>query len=432
MNKTTLPIWVLVLITVSNMIGGFFIVPSALAKLGAISLFGWIGAFIGALSLAAVFAILAKNAGENGGMLIQIELKLGRKVAFIATLSYWFTCLIGNTAFLSELIGGFTPWFPWFNSPSGTLLSTLILLWLLIALVIQGMKLALSIQALVSIAIFVIMLTVIVIGSGHFHADYLSHYANNDHKPIWLIISHGILICFWCFMGLETASVLSSIVRRPTFSIPVIVLSSVVISFLLCALASLILLASLPHEILVNSSAPFVTFFTHFNGSIVGIIVGAIINITMMVSLIGWLIVQSEPMCVAAQREIMPKWFLKRSAKAVPINSLMIGGAIMSIMLIIHGAGGIMVLFEILESYSVFNTLIPYFLSIISLMVILYQPRSPYILATRLFFSAVCITALTYIGFIVSGINVADVGYISGFVATGYGLAKITMKKTSC
>lgn len=349
---------VLILITVSNMAGGFFILPASLAPLGWLGLFGWLGAFLGALSLAMVFSVIAqRNAGI--GMLPYIGKILGRRTEFVATCSYWLTCLVGNSAFIIVIVASLSHYFPILNDGLWAYLLSLVMIWIVLGLIVVNLRIAFGVQAFFAVLFVMILLAVIVVGF------VLGHHAPSYHTVVdrstFAIVLQASMLCFWCFMGIETGSILANRVHNPSRNVTIIVLSSVVITAVLCASTTAMLFYTLPQSVVAQSNAPLITFFTLYLGANMANVLGLVMSVIMLVSLVGWLMLQSEPLSYGASRGLFPQW-LARGRGNAPVASLVLGAIAMSVVLLIQVSQTLLIQFEVLESWTVLNTLIPFFL----------------------------------------------------------------------
>src|ERR1700761_4199935 len=82
-----------------NMMGsGVFLLPGSLAKIGSVSMWGWVVTTIGALLLAFVFAKLGRLAPKAGGPYAYARDAFGPYMGFQTNTIYWFANWIGNVA----------------------------------------------------------------------------------------------------------------------------------------------------------------------------------------------------------------------------------------------------------------------------------------------------------------------------------------------
>ena len=79
------------MLVAGNMIGtGVFLLPSSLASVGGIAVFGWIVATTGAVALGLVFAKLGELDPQAGGPYAYARDFLGPYVGFQTNSIYWF------------------------------------------------------------------------------------------------------------------------------------------------------------------------------------------------------------------------------------------------------------------------------------------------------------------------------------------------------
>ena len=109
-GKQKLGIWMTTSLVIGNMIGGgIFILPSALAEFGGISIVGWVVSSIGALLLAVVFSKLSRLVpGKSGGPYTYAREGFGDYVGFLVAWGYWLSIWTGNAAISVARFG----WYP--------------------------------------------------------------------------------------------------------------------------------------------------------------------------------------------------------------------------------------------------------------------------------------------------------------------------------
>ena len=81
------------LLVAGNLIGsGIYLLPSTLAAIGSITLYGWIIGAIGALALGGVFALIMVVRPSEDGLADMIGNGLGPFWGFQSSLLYWLGC----------------------------------------------------------------------------------------------------------------------------------------------------------------------------------------------------------------------------------------------------------------------------------------------------------------------------------------------------
>ena len=102
-----------------NMIGaGIFLLPSAMARLGSLSLVSWIFTTIGSLFLAFVFSRMSVMIPKTGGPYAYAHAGLGNALGFQTAYCYWINAWVGNAAIALAGIGYLSVFFPSLANPS--------------------------------------------------------------------------------------------------------------------------------------------------------------------------------------------------------------------------------------------------------------------------------------------------------------------------
>ena len=121
----------LTVMTASNMMGsGVFMLPATLARIGAISVWGWGVAFLAITALALIFCKMSELFPRNGGIIASITASFGPFVGLQMTLFYWLSTWIGNCALLLAGVGYLSYFFPALHNPLYGTSACIILLWL--------------------------------------------------------------------------------------------------------------------------------------------------------------------------------------------------------------------------------------------------------------------------------------------------------------
>src|SRR5512145_1164519 len=120
-----------VLVAVNMMGSGIIMLPTNMAKVGAISLLSWIVTAVGSMAIAYGFAQAGIFNQRPGGMSAYAEDAYGRDGYFQVFFLYFLSLAIGNVAIGISAVGYLSGFFPWFSStPIATCLGVIALLWL--------------------------------------------------------------------------------------------------------------------------------------------------------------------------------------------------------------------------------------------------------------------------------------------------------------
>lgn len=92
-------------LVISSQVGsGIFMLPSSLALIGPISLFGWLVSGSFAIFLAILFARLCLDIPKEGGASSYVEAAFGKTLAFFTAWVYWLVYSISDTAVIANYV----------------------------------------------------------------------------------------------------------------------------------------------------------------------------------------------------------------------------------------------------------------------------------------------------------------------------------------
>src|ERR1700752_2349109 len=122
----------LTLVVAVNMMGsGIIMLPTNMAKVGAISLLSWIVTALGSMAIAYGFAQAGLLNQRPGGMSAYAEDAYGKSGYFQVFMLYFLSLAIGNVAIGISAVGYLATFFPGMSaSPLTTCISVIALLWL--------------------------------------------------------------------------------------------------------------------------------------------------------------------------------------------------------------------------------------------------------------------------------------------------------------
>ena len=119
------------LVAVNMMGSGIIMLPTNMAKIGAISLLSWIVTALGSMAIAYGFAQAGLFNQRPGGMSAYAEDAYGKPGYFLTFLLYFLSLAIGNVAIAISAVGYLAGFYPWLSStPIATCIGVIALLWL--------------------------------------------------------------------------------------------------------------------------------------------------------------------------------------------------------------------------------------------------------------------------------------------------------------
>ena len=339
---------------------GIFMMPTLLAPYGMLGFGGWIIAGSGSVLVALTMARLVIRIPKTGGPYVYVNEGLGKFLGFIIAWTYWVACVAAisgiSIAFVGYL-GFFIPIIS--NSPIHSLLTTLVLVWVIVALNIRTLENSSKFQLISTLLKILPLLFIVFLGLTNFNASNLPELNPSNLHPISLLATVTTLV-MWSFVGIETATVPADNVINPQKTIPKVLIASVLTILALYLMVSISIAAIVPANELINSSAPFALAAT----KILGITGGTIISIGALISTLGSLnanTITAGNLSLAAARDgLLPKKFITLTEAGTPIYTYILTGGFVSILLILNYTKGIVNAFVFMAMLSTLSTLIAY------------------------------------------------------------------------
>lgn len=362
----------LTLVTASNMMGsGVFMLPTNLAGVGSISIFGWIITIIGVISLALVFAKSSLLTPRAGGIVAYANDAFGPFVGFQSTLFYWISAWIGNVALLVAGVGYLSYFFPALHNPVYSCIAAIVILWAFVCLGSMGAKIAGSAQSFTASCMLVVVLGVGLVGWFWFNPHLYSEVYNATGSSDGHAIMSAASLALWGFLGVESAVVSSGQVQDPERTVPRATVMGLLIAAACYVSSTTVIMGIVPHKVLIGSAAPFADAARYMFGPMAGNIASALSIIACFGSLSGWLILQSEAPRAGARAGLFPKFFADVNKNDVPVKGLVFTGVLMTLVLAMTASPDLAQQFKVVILLSVFASLMPYMYALVALPVIM-------------------------------------------------------------
>ena len=243
----------------SNMIGsGIFLLPATLATVGSITVIGWAIGTVGAVLIATILAKLSQVAPQPGGPCAYAGEALGPYFGFQANALYWLSCWIGNIAIAVAAMGYLANFVPGLDQPVAGAFAT--------ACVHLGADCgqhpgthgwcARSSRWRSSSAWCRYCWWPLAAGGISMAKLFMASW-NVQHEPAIQVIPQSLVLLFWAFTGLESASVASAVVENPGRNVAIATLGGVLIAASVYISSCTVLMGLIPAQQLARSSAPF-------------------------------------------------------------------------------------------------------------------------------------------------------------------------------
>jgi arginine:agmatine antiporter len=315
----------------SNMIGsGIFLLPATLATVGSITVIGWLIGTVGALLIAAILSKLSQVAPQPGGPCAYAGEALGPYFGFQVNALYWMSCWIGNIAIAVAAIGYLASFVPALSQPLAAACASAGIIWLLTAVNILGPRLVCQVESLAIVIGLVPILLVASAGWWYFDGKLFMSGWNVQRAPALEVIPQSLVLLFWAFTGLESASVATAVVENPRRNVAIATFGGVLIAALVYVASCTVLMGIIPAADLARSNAPFADAVQVMLGPLAAGMIALAALIKATGTLGGWILLTAQTGKAGADRGQFPRLFGRVDRHGVPVPSLLIMAALMS------------------------------------------------------------------------------------------------------
>jgi APA family basic amino acid/polyamine antiporter len=366
-GKRVLGLWMLIALVIGNIIGsGVFVLPAALAPFGAASLLGWAISLGGALMLALVYAWLSQLVPNHGGAYAYAQRAFGNRVAFVVAWSYWVCVWSANAAIAVAFAGSLgSVWPAATATPIRSASCALGALWICTSISLAGVREA-GRTAIVTTSLKLVPLVVFgVLGLGWVHASAF-HPFNASNLPLVSVASSVAALTLWAFLGLETATVPTGVVRDPQRTVPRATVIGMSIAGVATMLACTVVVGMLPADVLHASAAPMAEAARRTWGDAAGIGIGVVATVSCFGALNGWVLLQAQTTLAPAQDGLFPHAFACLDKRGTPWFGLLISSVLASALIVSNYSRTLVALFTFTILLSTAATLLPYLVSVLA------------------------------------------------------------------
>lgn len=319
------------MLVANNMIGsGIFLLPATLATVGSITIFGWILATLGALLSAAVLAKLGQIAPEAGGPIAYTGEALGRYMGFQATVLYWICAWVGNMAIALAAVGYLATFFPALAVPLNAACAAAGLIWLVTFINILGPRFACQVESVTLGAGLIPILLVATAGWFWFDPDTFRGSWNVSGQPASQAIPGSLVLVYWAFVGLESASVGTAVVENPARNVPLATIAGVLLAGVVYIASCTVIMGLIPAHELAASTAPFADAARFVIGPAAASLVALMACLKAGGTLCGWVLLTAQVGKAGAERGNFPAVFARVDRHGIPVVNLIIMATIMT------------------------------------------------------------------------------------------------------
>ncbi|MFM6995217.1 MAG: amino acid permease [Sediminibacterium sp.] len=373
-------VWTSTSLVVGNMIGaGVFLMPSALASFGSISLIGWIFSAIGAIVIAKIFANLSQLIpSADGGPYAFSKAGLGDFAGFLVGWGYLISVWTTNAAIAVSLVSALSTFFPILAQDGSIALATgLACLWLLTWVNTLGVFASGRVQLITTI-LKVVPLALVAIG-GLLFLDLQNLLPfNMSGTNSWQAITATTTLTFFAFLGIECATIPSSSVEDPGQNISKATMRGVWIAAAIYVFSTAAIMGMIPASQLKISITPFADAAEKIYGHGAKYWVSAGAAIAAFGALNGFILVQGQMPYAMAKDKLFPVFFAKQNRKGVPVNGVIVSSIIITILMFMNNSKNLANQFKLLILLSTFFTLLPYLFTTVSYLIVRAKQATKY------------------------------------------------------
>jgi len=389
-------VWTSTSLVVGNMIGaGVFLMPSALASFGSISLIGWIFSAIGAIVIAKIFANLSQLIpSADGGPYAFSKAGLGDFAGFLVGWGYLISVWTTNAAIAVSLVSALSTFFPILAQDGSIALATgLACLWLLTWVNTLGVFASGRVQLITTI-LKVVPLALVAIGGLLFLDVQNLLPFNMSGTSSWQAITATTTLTFFAFLGIECATIPSSSVEDPGQNISKATMRGVWIAAAIYVFSTAAIMGMIPASQLKISITPFADAAEKIYGHGAKYWVSAGAAIAAFGALNGFILVQGQMPYAMAKDKLFPAFFAKQNRKGVPSNGVIVSSIIITILMLMNNSKNLANQFKLLILLSTFFTLLPYLFTTVSYLIVRAKQATKYSSAKTV--SAIAVSLLAF------------------------------------
>lgn len=360
-------------IVAGNMMGsGIALLPANLAAIGSITIFAWVIAGVGALALAYVFSKLGTENPQEGGPIAYAG-EVSRAFGFQTGVLYFHANWIGNLAIAITGVAYLSVFFPILKEPIPAGVASIVFVWIFTGINLMGAQ---WIGRLVTLGVSLLLIPVILTGiAGWFFfspAQFSANW-NVSGEPGAGAIMAGVLLCIWSFIGVESASVNTGLVKNPKKTVPLSTMLGTCVAGVVYLLSCTAISGMFPASKMAASGAPFSLAVGHMTGStLVSEVVSAIVAFACLASLGSWMMLVSQAGVRAAKDGTFPNIFGRVNKKGIPAFGLLSTSVFMTVLMVvlmmISKGGNAQSIFGDIADIAVLLTIPAYFYSALNLL----------------------------------------------------------------
>ena len=428
----------LTFIVAVNMMGsGIIMLPTNMAKVGAISLLSWLVTAVGSMAIAYGFAQAGLFNQRPGGMSAYAEDAYGKPGYFIVFFLYFLSLAIGNVAIAISAVGYLATFFPSLSAtPIATCLSVIALLWLTTVANFGGPSVTGRIGSITVWGVIIPVGLLSIIGWFWFSGATFAAAWNPQGLSLGQGMASSISLTLWAFLGMESAAQNSAAVEDPKRNVPLACLFGTLGAAVIYILSTTVIQGIVPNAELAKSTGPFGLAYAQMFNPTIGSIIMALAVLACLGSLLGWQFTIAQTGKSAADERMFPAFFSKVNSMGAPITGMIVLGVVQSLLALSTISPSLSEQFSALVNLAVVTNVVPYIIALSALVVMMntagvtgakYQ-RNVAIALVAMLYSVYAIYASGKDA-VLGGMLVMALGFVIwGFIAPRFGSVPVRMR----
>lgn len=337
-------------IVVGNIIGsGIFMSPSSFARVTnpKTAMIAWTITALGSLLIALSFANLGSKMPKTGGPIVYTRAVFGDFAGFLIAWTFWIGSWAGNAAIITAFMSYLTFFLPAASNPLVAFLISTLVLWLLTAINIYGVKYVGQLGIISTVLKIGVLIIFIIIAALNFDPSYLNTVASPEVSGISTLPA-AIAIALWSFVGLESATVTGGEIKDPEKNIRKSTIYGILIVSVIYIIISVVSMGAMDQRTLASSNAPMSDIINAATGGTWGgILIGFGAIISTLGATSGWLLTTARSAVGAAEDGLFPEAMKKINSKYnTPVVALVVSGIFTNLLLVMNYVGSLQSAFD--------------------------------------------------------------------------------------
>lgn len=338
--------WAAIALVIGNTIGsGIFLLPQNLASTASptTSIIGFLITAAGAILIALSLSNMACAFPKSGSCVVYTHEAFGDFAGFIVGWVFWLCQPCGCAAIITAGVRYLSYMFPVLGTSNlAAFITSSVILWILIALNIYGVKEASAFQIVTVLLKLIPIVIFIALAIAHFDPS-LTHSTNpalTGSTASQLPAAIGITM--WLFVGIESSTITAGEVKDPEKNIKRSTIIGTLFVIVLYLIITVLANGIMSQTQLASSNAPIAEMIQMMTGGKLG---GIFVAIFIVISCVGCAngitLTGARISYAAAIDNVFPKFLEKVGKHHTPTSSLVVFGVIGNLLLISNYTKGL-------------------------------------------------------------------------------------------